>query len=102
MIVLIESVYPNAIYEPASATTSTNDQFLKIKPLEEGTKTPWIPVNPLFPNHGRFPRFMHACPITVTVNEGEMLYLPGETIFCSSLVFLHYVINPLLLFYYYL
>lgn len=66
-----ESVYQNAIYEPNPTTHK-----LELKPMD-GT-TPWIPVNPLHPDLAKFPRFRHACPVTVTVNEGEMLYLPGR------------------------
>ncbi|KAG2205500.1 hypothetical protein INT47_005874 [Mucor saturninus] len=65
-----ESVYQNAIYEPHPSTGK-----LELKPLD--STTPWIPVNPLFPDFTKFPRFAHACPITVTVNEGQMLYLPA-------------------------
>ncbi|KAI8361827.1 jmjC domain-containing protein 7 [Choanephora cucurbitarum] len=65
-----ESMYPNAHYAPDPITGQ-----LVIKPLE--SKTPWIPVDPLNPDFDRFPRFRHARPITVTVKEGEMLYLPA-------------------------
>lgn len=60
------------MYEPHPSTIGK----LQLKPLD--STTPWIPVNPLFPDFVKFPRFAHACPITVTVNEGEMLYLPGK------------------------
>jgi jumonji domain-containing protein 7 len=49
-------------------------------PLDPPSSTPWIPVNPLCPDFVRYPRFANACPITVTVNEGDMLYLPGKLI----------------------
>lgn len=65
-----ESLYQNAIYEPNEMTGK-----LEIKPLE--SETPWIPVNPLYPDFTKFPRFAHANPITITVNEGDMLYLPA-------------------------
>ncbi|KAK4515909.1 uncharacterized protein ATC70_010867 [Mucor velutinosus] len=65
-----ESVYQNAIYERNPVTHK-----LELKPID-GT-TPWIPVNPLYPDFIKFPRFTHACPVTVTVNEGDMLYLPA-------------------------
>ncbi|CAO3660885.1 unnamed protein product [Rhizopus microsporus] len=66
-----ESVYQNAVYEP-----NENTGKLEIKPLE--STTPWIPVNPLCPDFNRFPRFRNAQPIKITVNEGELLYLPGK------------------------
>ncbi|GAA5801197.1 hypothetical protein HPULCUR_006640 [Helicostylum pulchrum] len=65
-----ESLYQNAIYVPNGTT-----QKLELSPLE--SSTPWIPVNPLYPDFTKYPKFMHACPITVTVKEGEMLYLPA-------------------------
>lgn len=68
---VIESVYQSAVYEP-----NKNTGKLEIKPLE--STTPWIPVNPLCPDFNRFPRFRNAQPIKITVNEGELLYLPGK------------------------
>ncbi|CAO3659240.1 unnamed protein product [Rhizopus stolonifer] len=65
-----ESLYQNAVYEPNNDT-----QRLEIKPMD--SKTPWIPVNPLCPDTDRYPKFKHARPIEITVNEGEMLYLPA-------------------------
>lgn len=65
-----ESVYQNAMYEPNPTTNK-----LELKPLN--STTPWIPVNPLEPDFTTFPRFAQACPVVVTVNEGDMLYLPG-------------------------
>ncbi|KAG1504205.1 hypothetical protein G6F54_001168 [Rhizopus delemar] len=65
-----ESVYQNAIYEPNKETN-----LLEIKPID--SSTPWIPVNPLCPDMDRFPRFKNACPIKVTVDEGDLLYLPA-------------------------
>jgi jumonji domain-containing protein 7 len=67
---ITESVYQNAMYEPNPTTNK-----LELKPL--GSSTPWIPVNPLEPDFARFPRFANACPVIVTVKEGDMLYLPG-------------------------
>lgn len=68
---LLESMYQSAVYEP----NPTTDR-LEIKPMD--FSTPWIPVNPLYPDFNKFPRFANASAITVTVNEGEMLYLPGN------------------------
>ncbi|KAG0189487.1 JmjC domain-containing protein 7 [Apophysomyces sp. BC1034] len=65
-----ESIYPNAIYTPSQTTG-------QLELVPSGTHTPWIPVDPLHPDLERFPRFAHAHPIVVTVNEGEMLYLPA-------------------------
>eukprot|EP01132_Coremiostelium_polycephalum_P004854 gene4854-6050_t len=45
------------------------------------TKVPWIPVDPVLPlhfnaSHG-YPLIERAHPITIEVNEGEILYLPS-------------------------
>ncbi|CAO3659635.1 unnamed protein product [Umbelopsis ramanniana] len=50
---------------------------LKLEPLSGTMKTPCSPVDPSDPDLERFPRFQYAKPITVTVREGEMLYLPA-------------------------
>ncbi|KAL0081388.1 jmjC domain-containing protein 7 [Phycomyces blakesleeanus] len=67
-----ESIYPGAVYEPNSTTGS-----LELVPIHPPTKTPWIPVDPLSPDYTRFPRFRHAKPLIITVQEGDMLYLPA-------------------------
>lgn len=40
-------------------------------------QVPWIPVDPLAPDLSHYPDYAKATPITVTVQEGEMLYLPS-------------------------
>ncbi|XP_014668771.1 PREDICTED: jmjC domain-containing protein 7-like isoform X2 [Priapulus caudatus] len=40
-------------------------------------QVPWIPVDPLNPDVERFPQYADANVVTVTVNAGEMLYLPS-------------------------
>lgn len=50
---------------------------LQLKALNPTMKTPCTPVDPTNPDLERYPRFRYAKPITVTVREGEMLYLPG-------------------------
>ncbi|KAI8149323.1 putative pla2g4b [Fennellomyces sp. T-0311] len=66
-----ESIYPTAIYTP------TESGSYELKPLDPPMQTPWIPVDPLDPDLDRFPRFKHAKPIIVTVEKGDMLYLPA-------------------------
>jgi len=34
-------------------------------------------VDPLNPDHERFPKFRHATPIHVTLKPGDLLYLPS-------------------------
>ena len=43
----------------------------------ESEKVPWIPIDPLKPDLVKYPNFVHANPLQVTVNEGEMLFLPS-------------------------
>lgn len=41
---------------------------------------PWIPIDPLnppTPSSSKYPFYKYARPLTVTVNEGEILYLPA-------------------------
>lgn len=41
---------------------------------------PWIPIDPLSPpppTSTRYPLYRHAHPLTVTVGDGEILYLPA-------------------------
>ncbi|KAI8329936.1 putative pla2g4b [Chlamydoabsidia padenii] len=68
---LHESNYQSAIYTP------TDDAAIhfEITPLKG--KVPWIPVDPLFPDLEKYPRFKYAKPMIITVNQGEMLYLPS-------------------------
>ncbi|KAI7864048.1 putative pla2g4b [Spinellus fusiger] len=66
-----ESVYPGATYAP-NATGQ-----LSLIPNDPPTETPWIPVDPLTPDLDRFPRFQYAQALVITVNEGDMLYLPA-------------------------
>jgi jumonji domain-containing protein 7 len=71
---------------------------LELKPLK--SNTPWIPVNPLQPDFSRFPRFANAYPITV--NEGEMLYLPGINTIPSSSQFIYFRLVELISPFYYI
>ena len=43
---------------------------------ETGT-VPWVAINPLNPNLEEYPDFVRAKAVTVTVEAGEMLYLPS-------------------------
>jgi len=40
-------------------------------------EVPWIAVDPLLPNYQRYPLFQYASPIEVTVNAGDLFYLPS-------------------------
>ncbi|EGG06679.1 uncharacterized protein MELLADRAFT_63253 [Melampsora larici-populina 98AG31] len=48
-----------------------------IKPNEDQTLIPWIPIDPLNPNIEKFPRFQFARAMTITLMEGDLLYLPS-------------------------
>jgi peptidyl-lysine (3S)-dioxygenase / protease len=44
------------------------------------SKIPWIPIDPLEPpatSSIKYPDYKHARPLTVSVEEGQMLYLPA-------------------------
>ena len=38
---------------------------------------PWIPIDPLAPDLGKFPRYALARPMRVTLHAGDQLYLPA-------------------------
>ena len=49
-------------------------------PNETAAPIPWIPIDPLDPpprSSKAYPYYKYARPMTVTVNEGEILYLPA-------------------------
>lgn len=77
----VESSFPCATY------VMDNNGKLQLEPLSPTMKTPCTPVDPANPDLERYPRFGYAKPITVTVREGEMLYLPGmiQFIFTMSM-----------------
>ncbi|CAO3663271.1 unnamed protein product [Umbelopsis vinacea] len=66
-----ESSFPCATY------VMCDNGKLQLKALNPTMKTPCTPVDPTNPDLERYPRFRYAKPITVTVREGEMLYLPA-------------------------
>lgn len=59
---------------PTSSSSSSSFSISKTKPE---LKIPWIPVDPTSPNLDRYPRFQYAKPITITLEAGDMLYLPS-------------------------
>jgi peptidyl-lysine (3S)-dioxygenase / protease len=40
-------------------------------------RVPWISVDPDFPDLKQYPLFEHANPIHVTLQKGDVLYLPS-------------------------
>ncbi|KIW88465.1 uncharacterized protein Z519_11034 [Cladophialophora bantiana CBS 173.52] len=47
---------------------------------DNDNRIPWIPIDPLRPppaTSQKFPYYRHARPLSVTVSEGEILYLPA-------------------------
>ncbi len=40
-------------------------------------QVPWIPVDPLKPDLKRYPQYVHARPLALTLTAGETLYLPS-------------------------
>lgn len=53
-----------------------DDGTFHIDRLAMGTR-PWIAVDPEDPDLTRFPEFAHARAIKVTVEEGDLFYLPS-------------------------
>ncbi|XP_076115665.1 bifunctional peptidase and (3S)-lysyl hydroxylase Jmjd7-like [Mytilus galloprovincialis] len=67
---------PYELYDPAVYVQNGNGSFT-IKPTDSSDKVPWIAIDPLNPDLALHPEYQKASPIEVTVNEGEMLYLPS-------------------------
>ncbi len=63
--------YPAAKYKEVSP-----GQFDIIDDPETGDG-PWIPLDPLQPDLQQWPCYDKAKPLHITVNAGEMLYLPS-------------------------
>ncbi|OZJ04654.1 hypothetical protein BZG36_02891 [Bifiguratus adelaidae] len=70
---LHEQAFPPATYEQDPVHNHT----LRLKPLEDSEPVPWIELDPTNPDLSRFPQFSKAKPLTVTVQQGDMLYLPA-------------------------
>lgn len=64
-------------YKSGKYTKDSKTNQWKIKPNEDPSLIPWIPIDPLNPNVAKFPRFQFARAMTVTLMEGDLLYLPS-------------------------
>ncbi|KAL8290299.1 hypothetical protein RQP46_003238 [Phenoliferia psychrophenolica] len=62
---------------PSASYTFTPPSSFTLTPSSPPSSTPWIPVDPTSPDLSLFPRFAHAQPLTVTLEAGDMLYLPA-------------------------
>ena len=63
---------------PDTASVGGDEETrFSVKRDESGASTPWIPVDPTQPDLKQFPRFRHARPLRVTVERGDVLYLPA-------------------------
>lgn len=71
-----EQLFNHAQYVYTPSTTSTKSSFSIKKTIPE-LKIPWIPIDPTSPNFELYARFKHAKPITITLQAGDMLYLPS-------------------------
>ncbi|GAB6022240.1 hypothetical protein CHUAL_006371 [Chamberlinius hualienensis] len=61
-----------------SAKFEKNDQGnFYVKLLEESSKVPWIPLDPLKPNVDKYPLYENATPIHCRIEAGDVLYLPS-------------------------
>ncbi|XP_063983082.1 bifunctional peptidase and (3S)-lysyl hydroxylase JMJD7 isoform X1 [Diachasmimorpha longicaudata] len=70
--------YPSGIYRRAE--TSWKIEPLRQNPSqvsEEGELLPWIAVDPLKPDYTRYPMYENATTIKVSVQAGDILYLPS-------------------------
>jgi hypothetical protein len=68
-----EDAIPSVCDTPSSDETSTSSNA-------NPAKIPWIPIDPLHPpppSSALYPYYKHARPLTLTVEEGQILYLPA-------------------------
>ncbi|GAA5841377.1 hypothetical protein JCM9279_000631 [Rhodotorula babjevae] len=67
-----EQPFPHATYvfDPATSTFS-------IRRTDPPLSLPWIPIDLDSPSLSQHPRFAHARPLRVTLEQGDMLYLPA-------------------------
>ncbi|WAR53668.1 hypothetical protein PtB15_3B176 [Puccinia triticina] len=47
------------------------------KSAEKEHMVPWIPIDPLKPDYMKYPRFRFARSMSVTLHQGDLLYLPS-------------------------
>jgi len=67
---LHEQVFPSGQYE-------YDDEQKTWHIRSNDSKTPWIPVDPAHADLDKYPRFKHARPLSVTLQRGDILYLPA-------------------------
>nr|XP_023654534.1 jmjC domain-containing protein 7 isoform X1 [Paramormyrops kingsleyae] len=67
---------PYELYQPAKYHQKEDGSF-EVLDVTDADKVPWIPLDPLNPDLGRFPEYRFAQPLHCTVKAGEMLYLPS-------------------------
>ncbi|ELU10957.1 hypothetical protein CAPTEDRAFT_172878 [Capitella teleta] len=60
----------------AAVYKEEGEQFV-IKDDDEIGMVPWVAIDPLQPDFDHYPSYAKSTPVTVTVKEGEMLYLPS-------------------------
>lgn len=66
----LEQIYPAGSYERQPDSSWTIKQ--------SGHEIPWISIDPALPvNLDDYPRFKHAQVLTVTLQRGDVLYLPA-------------------------
>lgn len=67
---------PYENYQAAVFKENKDGEFDIVDDFETG-KVPWVAINPLKPNLEKYPQYSQASPISVTVNAGQILYLPS-------------------------
>ncbi|KAA1076060.1 hypothetical protein PGT21_033432 [Puccinia graminis f. sp. tritici] len=65
-------------YRSSQYHWSESDQKWTIIPKSsEEQIVPWIPIDPLEPDHNTYPRFRFARSMSVTLHQGDLFYLPS-------------------------
>ena len=66
---------PYADFPTARYKETDNDGQLRIVPDGDGTRIPWICIDPLNPDLVKYPDYAKATQIKCTVHKGDILYL---------------------------
>ncbi|XP_055308433.1 bifunctional peptidase and (3S)-lysyl hydroxylase Jmjd7 isoform X3 [Sitodiplosis mosellana] len=73
--------YVNRRKYPVGTYKMAQNGEMFIDPVADESGEPiqieWVSVDPLKPNHNKYPEFQKSTPFKVRVNEGDILYLPS-------------------------
>eukprot|EP00300_Choanocystis_sp_HF-7_P028099 c33472_g1_i1.p1 GENE.c33472_g1_i1~~c33472_g1_i1.p1 ORF type:complete len:420 (+),score=86.00 c33472_g1_i1:156-1262(+) len=68
---------PNTEFDASRTANQLPKLRSDFKIVESSDAVPWISVDPIRPDFEKYPLFRHAHAITVTVEAGDVLYIPA-------------------------